>query len=287
MSRVRVRIINEPTLVIEDFTALGQISMVSALTVLQSMDYATACLPVTIFSTQTECFGTPKALSTASWMKKSMDHWKVIPDLDFNGALIGYLRDASIVPIIKQFLQDKLGNRPVLVDPVMGDEGKLYPGFQADYVQAMQSLCQEASIITPNWTELCFLANQATTITPTREHAAQLISELQNMGINAQVVISGIQQDGQNGCFFQSREEGFQFVSHPQIKGHFYGTGDTFAALLIGYLLRNESLTTAVTKATAGTYLAVKTTAEEEPAENWKYGLKFGRLVASISNHQN
>lgn len=270
----------------EDFTGLGQISMVSALTILQSMDFATACLPTTIFSTQTECFGTPKKLSTTEWMKQSIAHWKVVPDLDFNGALIGYLRNVELIPIIKKLLKDKLGNRPVLVDPVMGDEGSLYPGFKPDYVKAMQSLCQDATIITPNWTELCFLANHSADTPATRENADELISELQNIGINANVVVSGIQHHGQNGCFFQSREEGFEFVGHPQISGHFYGTGDTFAALLLGYLLRDESLTAAVNKATEGTYLAVKATAEEEPETNWKYGLKLGRLIREISNNR-
>lgn len=279
-----MRTINEPTLIIEDFTALGQISMVSALSILQAMDFSTACLPTTIFSTQTECFGTPKKLQTTDWMKKSIAHWKVVPDLDFRGALIGYLRNAELVPIIQRLLTAKLGNRPVLVDPVMGDEGQLYPGFTTDYIQAMQVLCRQATVITPNWTELCFLANQSADVPATRENAACMISKLQNIGISAKVVISGVQQNGKNGCFFQSREEGFEFIGHPQIDGHFYGTGDVFAALLIGFLLQDQSLTDAVSHATEATFQAVKATAEEEPETNRKYGLKLGSVIKMISH---
>ena len=84
---MRVVIIKEAALVIEDFSALGQISMVAALTILQSMDYTTASLPTTLLSTQTECFGDPQRLSTNQWIKSSVDHWQLIPDLDFKGEI--------------------------------------------------------------------------------------------------------------------------------------------------------------------------------------------------------
>ncbi len=102
MPRGEVDIINESALVIEDFSALGQISMVSALTVLQAMNHTTAALPTAILSTQTEGFGTPKKLSTNQWIKQTIKHWQLVPDLDFSGALVGYIGDTEIISMVEQ-----------------------------------------------------------------------------------------------------------------------------------------------------------------------------------------
>lgn len=280
--------INESTLIIEDFSALGQISLVSALTVLQAMNYTTAALPTAILSTQTEGFGTPKKLTTDQWMQQAINHWQLVPDLDFNGALIGYLGNTRLIPLIETLLTKKLGNRPVIVDPVMGDEGKLYPGLDQEYVKQIRHLCTHANIITPNWTELCLLTGKSTTLVATPDNAKKILNDLQRIGIEADVIITGVEVQKRAGCVFQSREEGFEFVGQPKVAGHFYGTGDVFAALLLGYLLKDQSLSNAVKRATALVYQAILETAADQEVANRKYGLKLGKLIQSIvSENQN
>ncbi len=276
----------ESTLIIEDFSALGQISMVAALTILQSMGFTTAALPTALLSTQTECFGSPKRLSTNTWINESMAHWQLIPDLDFNGALIGYLGQINLVASVQELLTEKLGNRPVIIDPVMADEGKLYPGLTPQYITAIQKLCQSATIITPNWTELCFLAGVSPTLSASNDHLKRLMNRLQQRQIGAQVVITGVTRRNELGCIFQSREEGFEFVGGARVKGHFFGTGDTFAALLLGLCLRGYSLTAAVKLATQLLKIAIVETADEEPATNRKYGLRLGNLIQELVNTQ-
>lgn len=275
-------IINESVLVIEDFSALGQISMVSALTVLQAMDMTTAALPTALLSTQTECFGTPERLMTNQWIEHTIDHWQLIPDLDFSSALVGYIGDTQIIPLIQKLIMMKLGNRPVIVDPVMGDEGKLYPGLDDGYVARIRELCTHATLITPNWTELCLLTGASPTLNANSKNAERLINNLQKYQINADVIITGVKRGQQAGCLFESREEGLEFIGNPAIAGHFYGTGDTFAALLLGCLLNNQSLTIAVKKATMLVYQAIVTTADEQEVSNRKYGLKLGKLIQLI-----
>ncbi|WP_295730639.1 PfkB family carbohydrate kinase [uncultured Limosilactobacillus sp.] len=276
--------IKEAALLIEDFSALGQISLVSALSILQSMDFTTAALPTAILSTQTECFGTPQRLATNEWVQSTTNHWQLIPDLDFNGALIGYLGQPDLVASVQKILANKLGNRPVIVDPVMGDEGKLYPGLNKEYIKAIQKLCESATVITPNWTELCLLTGESPQLPATNQNLKQLMNLLQQRQINAKVIITGVIHHSAIGCVFQSREEGFEFVGNPQVQGHFYGTGDTFAALILGFLLKDHSLTTAVKLATRMLKVAITETAQEEPVANRKYGLRLGNLIRQLVN---
>ena len=44
-----------------------------------------------------------------------------------------------------------------LLDPIMGDNGRLYQGFDRDYVEAMKDFCQQADVIIPNLTEAALL----------------------------------------------------------------------------------------------------------------------------------
>lgn len=283
-----MKIIKETVLVIEDFSALGQISMVAALTVFQAMNYTTAALPTTILSTQTEGFGSPQRINTTNWLTKTIHHWHQVPDLTVSGTLIGYLGQKLIADQIVQLLDSQTQTSPVVIDPVMGDEGALYPGLDLEYVAAIRRLCQQATVITPNWTELCLLTNTPLDFAATREHAQQLVHQLPSLGIDAQVVITGIEDGCQTGCLVQpDRKRQEVFVGNPKLAGHFYGTGDTFAALLLGWLLRDASLQDAVHHATRLVYTAIQATFTEETPLNRKYGLKLGKLVEQLTTESN
>lgn len=259
--------------------------MVASLSVMQAFDHTTAALPSALLSTQTEGFGTPKKLATNHWIKETMDHWHLIPDLDFNGALIGYLGNGQIVNQVQQILNRKLGNQVVLIDPVMADRGALYPGLDEDYVRKIKALCKSAQIITPNWTELCLLSGMPAKQPFNEENIEKALTNLQQAKINAHVVVTGVQRGSLMGCMFESLEEGFEFIGNPTVDGHFYGTGDTFAALVLGFLQDDNSLTDAVHLASEAIYQAVQETAANEPTNNWRYGLKMGKLVDYIRQH--
>ena len=46
-----------------------------------------------------------------------------------------------------------------VVDPAMADNGKLYPGFDHAFVEAMKILCATADYLIPNLTEACLLTD--------------------------------------------------------------------------------------------------------------------------------
>ncbi|MGY0221535.1 bifunctional hydroxymethylpyrimidine kinase/phosphomethylpyrimidine kinase [Limosilactobacillus fermentum] len=78
-----------------------------------------------------------------------------------------------------------------VIDPVMGDRGSLYPGLDEDYVVAVRQLCQKATVITPNWTELCLLAGYDPTSECTQELLDTMVEQLRQEGISARVIVTG------------------------------------------------------------------------------------------------
>lgn len=225
----------KPALLIEDFSALGQISLIGALSILQAMGITTASLPATILSSQTEGFGQPAVLNTEQWIQASLRHWQA-QDIEASGVLIGYLGQCTLAEQLGSWLaQQNLTDCLKIVDPVMGDQGRLYPGFNQDYVQAVKKLCRHADLITPNWTELCFLAGLPYSL-PTAEKLIQGIDQLKAVGINATVIVTGVHLNGQIGCcWLQDQQTGFD-LSQPQNRRQDYQHGNDE-----GHNLRNGS----------------------------------------------
>ena len=296
----------KPALLIEDFSALGQISLIGALSILQAMGITTASLPATILSSQTEGFGQPAVLDTKQWIQASLSHWQA-QDIEPSGVLIGYLGQCTLAEQLGNWLeQQNLTDCLKIVDPVMGDQGRLYPGFDHDYVEAVKKLCRHADLITPNWTELCFLAGLPYSL-PTAETLIQGIDQLKAAGINTTVIITQDQQTEFDWRQQQNRPENLlngsdshqslqsnsdcyhkqplNFCGNDVQSGHFYGTGDIFSALLYGRLLQGWSLETAVENATDAMELAIQQTAPL-PDNERRFGLRLDHLIHYVSKHK-
>lgn len=273
----------KPALLIEDFSALGQISMIGALSVLQAMGITTAALPATILSSQTEGFGQPAVLDTKQWIDDALRHWQD-QKIEPAGVLIGYLGQHTLADHLGKWLQ-QIDQAPFfkMIDPVMGDQGELYPGFDQDYVQSIRELCQSADLITPNWTELCLLANQPF-CKPTAEAIKQGIERLRSEQITADVIVTGVRMDNQVGCCFW-QDHKLQFYGNSIQTGHFYGTGDVFAALLYGRLLQHWPLDEAVDDSIMAMDQAIRQTAPLADSER-RFGLRLDHLMQFVIRHK-
>lgn len=267
-----------PVMVIEDCSALGQISMVAATTVLQAAGITTALLPSTLLSTQTEEFGVPAQLPTDQWQWSAYNHWKK-EQVDFAGIIVGYLGNENRLNVARQILKAEQTTLKI-VDPVMADEGHLYPGLNVNYPQIMRKICQYADVITPNWTELCLLGGLEVTA-PSEVVFHKAIRRLRHDGINGAVVVTGVVKDQQIGYWLLLKDR-LKFIPFNYFPGHFYGTGDLFAALLYIYLQTEHDLMMAVKSAGNALAIAVEETSHLG-AHDRQFGMKLQRLLAYLA----
>lgn len=269
------------SLIAEDFSALGRISMVSALSIFTALNLPTAALPTVILSTQSEGFGTPKALTTTTWLTQATAHWQQHDEVVYQAALIGYVGNVdSVVALNNLLVTQKI--KLVVVDPVMGDDGLLYPGFNVRYVEAIRKLAQIATILTPNLTELYLLAGQKYDAKPTKNKVTNLINIIKQNGINAQIIVTGIENEHEIGLFYPDQNGAYQWYGFPKIVGHFYGAGDAFSATLCGYLVAGLTFETAVKTAVTGIYQSIVVTANN-PQADLKYGLQLNTLLLQLA----
>ena len=149
-------------LAIHDLCSFGRCSLTAAIPVISAMGSQVCPFPTALFSNNFT-YGDFTFSDFSSKMTGFMDKWEKL-GFTYDCIYSGFLADVNQIAIVKEavarFARGKK-NALVVVDPAMGDDGKLYPTLNADFVVNMRSLVQQADLITPNYTEACLLLDLA------------------------------------------------------------------------------------------------------------------------------
>ena len=236
--------------VIHDLSGFGRCSLTEVIPILSVMGVQCCPLPTAFLSTHTGGFTGFTFLDMTEELPRVAEHWKSL-DLRFDAIYSGFLGSERQIGIVADFIQTFRGpDTLVVVDPVMGDDGKPYQTYTPAMCAGMAHLAELADVITPNLTEAAFLLNRdyGDLLDGGRalhdEGALRRLAEELSLGGRRSVALTGAAlSPGQTGamCFDArtGRAEAVQteFVAHP-----LHGTGDVFASVLTGALLRGDSL---------------------------------------------
>ena len=142
-------------LAIHDLPGFGRAALSVIVPVLSTLGVQTVALPTAVLSTHTGGLGTPAKLANPGYGPAALEHYHRL-GVKFDCIYSGYLADAAQAKLVEQAFE--LWPRAFkVVDPVLGDGGRLYSGLGADMVPAMSSLCSKADLIVPNVTEASLL----------------------------------------------------------------------------------------------------------------------------------
>ena len=142
-------------LAIHDLPGFGRAALSVIVPVLSTLGVQTVALPTAVLSTHTGGLGTPAKLANPGYGPAALEHYHRL-GVKFDCIYSGYLADAAQAKLVEQAFE--LWPRAFkVVDPVLGDGGRLYSGLGADMVPAMYSLCSKADLIVPNVTEAALL----------------------------------------------------------------------------------------------------------------------------------
>lgn len=227
---------------IQDLSCVGRCSLTVALPVLSAMGCQCSVLPTAVLSTHTG-FPNPHVVSLTEHLGAMGDHFQAV-GASFDAVTTGYLagpeQAEAILPLLQAY---KAKGSRIIVDPAMGDHGKLYSRLNDDHVFAMSELCKGADILIPNLTEAALLADM-----PYREQVdgaylrALTGTLMQCYDVNA-VVITGVAgNNGTIGFCGADRQAGSFSYQTEVIPRQFHGTGDLFAAVLAGGVVRGLSV---------------------------------------------
>lgn len=227
--------------VINDLSGFGKCSLGVALPIISTM--GVQCCPMTtgVFSNQTG-YDSYKSVDLTDNMQGFIDEWSKL-NAHFDGIVTGFIPNSKQGEIISSFIDKFKGdNTVVVVDPVMGDNGELYPCYDDDSINAIKKLVLKADIITPNLTELCCITNDSFDDVMSLCYN-DLCKKLESMckSIQKTVVITGIVMDNKilTGVYDNNT---LTMLSADKIGGSFSGTGDILASIISGCAVNGISI---------------------------------------------
>ena len=176
-------------LTIQDISCFGKCSTTIALPVISAMGVETVILPTAVLSTHT-MFKNFTVKDLTDQLLPIAEHWKS-EGITFDAIYTGYLGSAEEIEIVKQiFRMFKTEDTMIFIDPVMADNGKLYPAFDEAYAALNAGLCAEADIIVPNITEACFMTGTEYKEVYDEAYVLDLLHKLAALGAKT-VVLTG------------------------------------------------------------------------------------------------
>lgn len=216
---------------IHDLSGYGKCSLTIALPVISAAGVECACLPTAVLSTHTGFLGyTIKDLTCD--MYNIAKHWNTL-GIHFDAIYSGYLCNSNQADILEKVIKLLKNNQTlVIIDPVMGDNGKYYSNLGEDICKSFKELCTYADIIIPNFTEASFLLDEEYKKPPyTKNYIEDMLKKLSSLGPK-KVVLTGVAFDESEigAACFDSKANKIHYALSKKIDISCHGTGDLFAS---------------------------------------------------------
>ena len=267
---------------IQDISCVGKCSLTVALPIISAIGIETAVIPTAVLSTHT-AFKNFTFRDLTSDILKISNHWKE-EHINFDAIYTGYLGSMEQIEILKTFFKEfKNKNNFIFVDPVMGDNGKLYTGFNQEFAMQMKELCKIADIIVPNLTEASYMLEKEYKENYSLEEIKEILIELTNLGPE-NAILTGISfKDNELGVMgYNKKTKMYYSYFKEKIPVKYHGTGDVFASTLVGALTIDNSLEESIKIAVDYVWETINDTYIEKK-EN-AYGVNFENKIPYLIN---
>ena len=261
-------------LTIQDISCVGQCSLTVALPVISAMGIETAILPSAILSTHTGGFTGYTFHDLTEDLPAIKEHWKK-ENIKFDAFYTGYVGSVKQLEYISDIMDElRKPDSKIIVDPVMGDKGKLYPGFEPSFAKEMAKLCKKADVIVPNLTEAAFMLDEEYIETGhTKEYIERILKKLLGLGCKNALLTGVSLEEGKLGvATIDGATEKISYYFRDLYPGMFHGTGDVFASSFAGAMILGKTIEQAAKIAVDFTVNAIAKTINDK--NHW-YGVKF------------
>ncbi len=271
---------------IHDLSGVGKCSLTVILPILSAAGIECAALPTAVLSTHTGGFGEVVCRDLTEDMLPIARHWRR-EHIGFDALYSGYLASYQQIGLVRETFGLLRGSRTlVMVDPVMGDNGRLYSLYTPEMARGMADLCACADIIVPNLTEAAILLGRDYRPRLTPEETEETLRALSRLGPR-RVVLTGVHfREGELGAAcYDAGIDRMEYEAGPAVPGRFHGTGDVFASVLLAGLLHGNSLAGAVRLAVSFTAESIRRTADA--GTDPRFGVRFEPGLTGLAERIN
>ena len=268
-------------LTIQDISCVGQCSLTVALPILSACGLETAILPSALLSTHTAGFSGYTFRDLTEDIPAVQAHWEK-EGIRFEAIYTGYLGSSKQIAYVEE-LMNSVGTQSCIriVDPAMADNGKLYPGFDMEYVKCMKHLAFNADYILPNITEACLLTGTEYRKEYDKTYIDTLLKGLADQGAK-NIILTGVSYRPDRTGVIIYRDGKTQYYEHQLITPGCHGTGDVYASAFVGALMNGKDPASAAAIAADYTVKCIQNT-QGDP-DHW-YGVKFETALPELMMH--
>ncbi|MBE5939604.1 MAG: pyridoxamine kinase [Lachnospiraceae bacterium] len=258
---------------VQDISCVGKCSLTVALPIISAMGVETAIIPTAVLSTHT-MFKNFTFKDLTDEINPITNHWKN-ENIGFDAIYTGYLGSFEQIDIVANMFDDfKTDSNLTIVDPVMADNGKLYPAFDEAFAKKMATLCGKADIILPNITEASFMTGMEYKEKYDEAYAKEMLLKLADLGAKICILTGvGFTEDTTGVMGYDTTTKEFFHYTNKKLPASYHGTGDIFASTLTGAIMNGLSLQDASKVAADFTAECIRITMEDEKG-CW-YGVNF------------
>lgn len=267
-------------LTIQDISCLGKCSLTIALPIISALGSETVILPTAVLSTHT-MFKNFTCKDLSDQIEPITAHWKS-EGVRFDAIYTGYLGTIEQIEQVKEIFRTfKDEGTLIIVDPVMGDNGKLYPAFDMEYAKKNAELCGEADIIVPNITEASIMTGLEYREEYDIGYIKDLLAGLNDLGAEVSVLTGVSLENGRTGVMGYDRKTGeYYSYQNRRIDTAYHGTGDLFSSTCVGEIMKGKDWRDAMRIAADYTARTIEVTLEN-PEEPW-YGVDFEATIPEL-----
>ena len=265
---------------VNDITGFGRCSVTVQLPLISAMRVQACPLPTAILSVHT---GFPNHYidDYTERMRPYMENWAANA-LDFDAILTGFLGSERQIEVVLECIARFKGRDTcVIVDPVMGDNGRLYSSYTPELCAKMRQLLPYADVVTPNLTEACQLlgTDYPANGLVAEEELVEMAAAIAAMGPH-DVIITGLHAGDRVRTYLYAEGHGSAF-DNAKVGRDRSGSGDAFAAIVAAALVRGIPIEEGARRAAAfiGHCLAYA----EELDLPWNYGLPFEEFMSELT----
>lgn len=265
---------------IQDISCLGKCSQTIALPVLSALGSEAVMLPTALLSTHT-MFKNFTFKDLSDQIEPIINHWKS-EGVKFDAVYTGYIgSEAQIEQVKNIFKEFKDKDNLIFIDPVMADNGKLYPAFDMSYVKKNAELCAYADIIVPNITEACFMTGVEYKEKYDENYIKLLLDKLNKLGAKINLLTGVSLEDGKTGVMGYDNIKGeYYLYQNKRINAVYHGTGDLFSSVCVGEIMKGLDWRDAARIAADYTAHTIEVTLES-PDKPW-YGVNFEETLPQL-----
>lgn len=246
---------------IHDLSGFGRASLSAIIPVLSTMKAQVCPVPTAILSTHTGGFSDFSFVDLTLSMENYINHWKKL-NINFDCIYSGFLGSPKQIDIVLDFIENfGNNNNLIVVDPVMADDGKLYATMDKTMIKYMKKLIKKADIITPNFTEACYLLDEEYDESISEDTIKKYLKRLSEMGPKISIITSVPNKNNKeytSVIAYDRKNDKYWKVSCKYIPTSYPGTGDIFASVLIGSLLQGDSLPIALDRSVQFITIAIR-----------------------------